>query len=66
MALALLVTRASINVMSMISIIMLMGFVANIGILLIDFMNKEREGGNDCTKVILTSARVRLRLIISR
>jgi hydrophobic/amphiphilic exporter-1 (mainly G- bacteria), HAE1 family len=63
-ALALFVTRGSINVMSMIGIIMLMGLVTKNGILLIDFVNKEREAGSDRTKAILTSARVRLRPII--
>ena len=63
-ALALLVTGGSLNVMSMIGIIMLMGLVTKNGILLIDFVNKEREAGADRTKAILTSARVRLRPII--
>jgi HAE1 family hydrophobic/amphiphilic exporter-1 len=63
-ALALFVTRGSLNVMSMIGIIMLMGLVTKNGILLIDFVNKEREAGADRTKAILTSARVRLRPII--
>src|SRR5687767_9633186 len=63
-ALALFITRGSINVMSMIGIIMLMGLVTKNGILLIDFVNKEREAGADRTAAILTSARVRLRPII--
>ena len=45
--------------MSMIGIIMLMGLVTKNGILLIDFVNKEREAGAERTKAILTSARVR-------
>ena len=45
MALALLVTKGTINVMSMIGIIMLMGLVTKNGILLIDFVNQEREEG---------------------
>jgi HAE1 family hydrophobic/amphiphilic exporter-1 len=63
-ALALWVTRGTINVMSMIGIIMLMGLVTKNGILLIDFVNKEREAGADRTNAILASARVRLRPII--
>jgi HAE1 family hydrophobic/amphiphilic exporter-1 len=63
-ALALWVTRGTINVMSMIGIIMLMGLVTKNGILLIDFVNKEREAGADRLTAILTSARVRLRPII--
>jgi HAE1 family hydrophobic/amphiphilic exporter-1 len=46
-ALGLLVTNGSLNVMSMIGIIMLMGLVTKNGILLIDFVNKEREAGDD-------------------
>ena len=62
--LALFVTGGSLNVMSMIGIIMLMGLVTKNGILLIDFVNKEREAGAERTQAILTSARVRLRPII--
>ncbi len=63
-ALALWMTGGSLNVMSMIGIIMLMGLVTKNGILLIDFVNKEREAGAERTTAILTSARVRLRPII--
>jgi len=63
-AMALFVTKGSLNVMSMIGIIMLMGLVTKNGILLIDFVNKEREAGAERTTAILTSARVRLRPII--
>jgi HAE1 family hydrophobic/amphiphilic exporter-1 len=63
-ALALWVTGGSLNVMSMIGIIMLMGLVTKNGILLIDFVNKEREAGADRLTAILSSARVRLRPII--
>jgi HAE1 family hydrophobic/amphiphilic exporter-1 len=62
--LALWVTGGSLNVMSMIGIIMLMGLVTKNGILLIDFVNKEREAGADRLTAILSSARVRLRPII--
>jgi HAE1 family hydrophobic/amphiphilic exporter-1 len=63
-ALALLVTGGTLNVMSMIGIIMLMGLVTKNGILLIDFVNKEREKGVDRHNAILNSARIRLRPII--
>ena len=63
-ALSLWVTGGSLNVMSMIGIIMLMGLVTKNGILLIDFVNKERESGADRLTAILTSARVRIRPII--
>jgi len=63
-ALGLLVTGGSLNVMSMIGIIMLMGLVTKNGILLIDFVNKEREAGKDRRTAILNSARIRVRPII--
>jgi HAE1 family hydrophobic/amphiphilic exporter-1 len=63
-ALGLLVTRGSLNVMSMIGIIMLMGLVTKNGILLIDFVNKERERGVDRRNAILNAARIRVRPII--
>jgi HAE1 family hydrophobic/amphiphilic exporter-1 len=63
-ALALFVTGGTLNVMSMIGVIMLMGLVTKNGILLIDFVNKERAAGAQRTPAILTSARVRLRPII--
>jgi HAE1 family hydrophobic/amphiphilic exporter-1 len=63
-ALALLVTRGNLNVMSMIGIIMLMGLVTKNGILLIDFVNQSREAGRSRTEALLESARVRLRPII--
>jgi HAE1 family hydrophobic/amphiphilic exporter-1 len=63
-ALALLVTGGSLNVMSMIGIIMLMGLVTKNGILMIDFVNKEREKGVERVTAILNAARVRLRPII--
>jgi HAE1 family hydrophobic/amphiphilic exporter-1 len=62
--LGLLVTGGSMNVMSMIGVIMLMGLVTKNGILLIDFVNKERERGVDRRTAILNSARIRVRPII--
>lgn len=62
--LALLVTKGTINVMSMIGIIMLMGLVTKNGILLIDFVNQRREEGADRLQAILESGRIRLRPII--
>ena len=63
-ALALLVTRGTLNVMSMIGIIMLMGLVTKNGILLIDFVNQRREAGVPRLDAILQSGRIRLRPII--
>jgi len=63
-ALGLLLTKGSLNVMSMIGIIMLMGLVTKNGILLVDFVNKQREKGIDRHTAILSAARIRLRPII--
>jgi HAE1 family hydrophobic/amphiphilic exporter-1 len=63
-ALALWWTGGTINVMSMIGIIMLMGLVTKNGILLIDFVNHARAQGKDRTAAILEAGRIRLRPII--
>ncbi len=63
-ALALLVTKGNLNVMSMIGIIMLMGLVTKNGILLVDFTNQEREHGGERQTAILRAARTRIRPII--
>src|SRR4028118_1786238 len=46
-ALALLVTRGNLNVMTMIGIIMLLGLVTKNGILLVDMANQQRGEGLD-------------------
>jgi HAE1 family hydrophobic/amphiphilic exporter-1 len=63
-ALALLVTKGNINIMTMIGIIMLMGLVTKNGILLIDFANQQREKGHDRRESLLIAGRIRLRPII--
>jgi HAE1 family hydrophobic/amphiphilic exporter-1 len=63
-ALALLITRGNINVMTMIGIIMLMGLVTKNGILLVDFTNQQREQGRTRLDAILSAGRIRLRPII--
>ncbi len=63
-ALALLLTNGSINVMTMIGIIMLMGLVTKNGILLLDFSNQQRAQGVSRHESMLTAGRVRLRPII--
>src|SRR4051812_47711622 len=62
--LGLWVTKGNLNVMSMIGIIMLMGLVVKNGILLVDFVNHEREAGMPREEAILTAARPRLRPIV--
>ncbi len=63
-ALALLVTKGSINVMTMIGIIMLMGLVTKNGILLLDFSNQQRAAGVERHNSLLDAGRIRLRPII--
>jgi hydrophobic/amphiphilic exporter-1 (mainly G- bacteria), HAE1 family len=62
--LALWITKGTLNVMSMIGIIMLMGLVVKNGILLVDFINHEREAGMSREEAILSAARTRIRPII--
>ncbi|HSU12848.1 efflux RND transporter permease subunit [Longimicrobium sp.] len=57
-------TRGNLNVMSMIGIIMLMGLVVKNGILLVDFVNQDRERGVPREEAILSAARTRLRPIV--
>jgi hydrophobic/amphiphilic exporter-1 (mainly G- bacteria), HAE1 family len=63
-ALALLLTRGNLNVMTMIGIIMLMGLVTKNGILLVDFANQQRAAGKDRLEALLNAGRIRLRPII--
>jgi hydrophobic/amphiphilic exporter-1 (mainly G- bacteria), HAE1 family len=63
-ALALLLTKGSMNVMTMIGIIMLMGLVTKNGILLVDLTNQERGRGTNRYRALLEAGRIRLRPII--
>ena len=63
-ALALLVTNGSLNVMTMVGIIMLMGLVTKNGILLVDFTNHMRGEGHGRRDALLQAGRIRLRPII--
>ena len=63
-ALALLITKGNLNVMSMIGIIMLMGLVTKNGILLVDFANQQRAAGMERAAALLKAGRIRLRPII--
>ena len=63
-ALALLVTKGNLNVMSMIGIIMLMGLVTKNGILLVDFTNQQRATGMERARALINAGRIRLRPII--
>jgi HAE1 family hydrophobic/amphiphilic exporter-1 len=63
-ALALLLTGGTLNVFTMIGIIMLMGLVTKNGILLVDFANQQRDAGMARRGALLSAARIRLRPII--
>jgi hydrophobe/amphiphile efflux-1 (HAE1) family protein len=62
--LALFVTHRSINVYSLIGLILLMGIVKKNSILLVDFTNQVREKGETVRKALLTACPIRLRPIL--
>jgi HAE1 family hydrophobic/amphiphilic exporter-1 len=62
--LALQITRDTLNIMSMIGVILLMGIVAKNAILLIDFAKWGRERGMDRRTALIEAGRIRLRPII--
>jgi HAE1 family hydrophobic/amphiphilic exporter-1 len=62
--LALLVTNDTLNMMSMIGVIMLMGLVVKNAILLVDNANERRSLGADRHTALVEAGRVRLRPII--
>jgi HAE1 family hydrophobic/amphiphilic exporter-1 len=61
---ALLIAGSSMSVMSMIGIIMLMGLVTKNGILLVDYINIQRERGHSREEAILIAGPTRLRPIL--
>ncbi len=61
---ALLIWRSTLNMFSVIGIIMLMGLVTKNAILLVDFANRERAAGMDRAQALLLAAKVRLRPIL--
>ena len=61
---ALLVTGSTLNIMSMIGVILLMGIVAKNAILLIDFAKWSEASGMDRRTAIIEAGRVRLRPIL--
>ncbi len=61
---ALLLTGGTLNLMSFIGIIMLMGLVAKNAILLIDCARKEEANGTDREEALMHAGRVRLRPIL--
>jgi HAE1 family hydrophobic/amphiphilic exporter-1 len=61
---ALFLTRMTLNIFSMIGIIMLMGLVTKNAILLVDFANQLREEGKSVTDALVQAGMVRLRPIL--
>ena len=61
---ALFITRGTLNLMSFIGIIMLMGLVAKNAILLLDCARKEEAKGIDREEALMHAGRVRLRPIL--
>jgi HAE1 family hydrophobic/amphiphilic exporter-1 len=62
--LALVITGESLNIMSMIGVILLVGIVAKNAILLIDFAKWSEEAGMDRREALIQAGRVRLRPIL--
>src|SRR5690606_19562650 len=62
--LALLITSDTLNMMSMIGVIMLMGLVTKSAILLVDNANERRSAGADRFTALVEAGAVRLRPII--
>jgi hydrophobic/amphiphilic exporter-1 (mainly G- bacteria), HAE1 family len=62
--LALIITHDTLNIMSLIGVILLMGIVAKNAILLIDFAKWGQESGKDRRTAIIEAGRVRLRPIM--
>jgi multidrug efflux pump subunit AcrB len=62
--LALILTGTTLNILSMIGFVMLMGLVTKNAILLVDFANRSRRGGASLHDALLTAGQVRLRPIL--
>ena len=61
---ALIITNDTLNIMSLIGVLLLMGIVAKNAILLIDFAKWGQESGKDRRTAIIEAGRVRLRPIM--
>jgi HAE1 family hydrophobic/amphiphilic exporter-1 len=62
--LALLMFRSTLNMFSIIGVVMLMGLVTKNAILLVDFAIRSRDAGMERTQALLHAAHVRLRPIL--
>jgi HAE1 family hydrophobic/amphiphilic exporter-1 len=63
-ALMLWMSHDTLNIMSQIGIIMLMGLVTKNAILLVDYANRQRREGETRPRALITAAKVRLRPIL--
>jgi hydrophobic/amphiphilic exporter-1 (mainly G- bacteria), HAE1 family len=61
---ALLLFGNTLNIMSMIGVILLMGLVTKSAILLVEFTNQLRAGGMERREALLTAGRTRLRPVV--
>ena len=61
---ALILTQARLDIMVMIGFLMLMGLVVKNGILLVEFINQQRQRGMSRRDAILTAGPIRLRPIL--
>jgi HAE1 family hydrophobic/amphiphilic exporter-1 len=61
---ALMLTGRTLNIFSIIGVIMLMGLVTKNGILLVDFTNRLREAGKDMRSALIEAGSLRLRPIL--
>ena len=62
--LGLLISGQTMNIMSLIGVIMLMGLVTKNGILLVDYANQLRERGKGISEALIEAGSVRLRPIL--
>ncbi|MEN9560406.1 MAG: Multidrug resistance protein MdtC [Pseudomonadota bacterium] len=62
--LALLFTGSTLNILSIIGVVMLMGLVTKNAILLVDFANQERAAGKSIKDALLEAGQIRLRPIL--
>jgi len=61
---ALWATGTHLSIMSLVGVIMMIGIVKSFSLLMVDFANRQREGGATVRAAILEAARVRLRPIL--
>jgi HAE1 family hydrophobic/amphiphilic exporter-1 len=57
-------SRDTLNMMSMIGVVLLMGLVTKNAILLVDFANVQRRAGSPRTEALIRAAKIRLRPIL--